>query len=333
VLALDRISMATWMEQRGLRSPRLRWLVDYACRDDYGLSVQDASAWAGLFYFCSRQDTAGSSAELMTWPDGNGTLVRHLAARVEAAITTGTTVIDVVDDGSVVTVLAIDAHDRPQRWTCERAVLATPRFVTRTLTGLRDRPARGEPGDEARAFDVGAWAVANLHLAGRPRSTGVPFAWDNVFYESPSLGYVVATHQTGLDHGPTVWTWYYALTDPGPAAREKLLAAKHREWADVAIADVRRAHPDLDAHLRRVDVWRWGHAMVRPRVGAREALLRLAPARAEGRMHFAHTDLSGLALFEEANDHGVRAAEEVLAAFALPFESLRSEARPRVSTE
>jgi hypothetical protein len=29
-------------------------------------------------------------------------------------------------------------------------------------------------------------------------------------------------------------------------------------------------------------------------------------------LHFAHSDLGGLALFEEANWHGVRAAEAVL---------------------
>jgi hypothetical protein len=31
-------------------------------------------------------------------------------------------------------------------------------------------------------------------------------------------------------------------------------------------------------------------------------------------IHFAHSELSGMALFEEAFYHGVRAAEEVLAA-------------------
>jgi hypothetical protein len=52
--ALDRLSIAEWMDQRGLTSPRLRWWVDYACRDDYGMTLAQTSAWAGLFYFCSR---------------------------------------------------------------------------------------------------------------------------------------------------------------------------------------------------------------------------------------------------------------------------------------
>jgi hypothetical protein len=35
-------------------------------------------------------------------------------------------------------------------------------------------------------------------------------------------------------------------------------------------------------------------------------------------VRLAHTDLSGMALFEEAFDHGLRAAEEALAAMGLP---------------
>jgi hypothetical protein len=37
--ALDAISAASFLDREGLRSPRLRWLLDYACRDDYGLTL------------------------------------------------------------------------------------------------------------------------------------------------------------------------------------------------------------------------------------------------------------------------------------------------------
>jgi hypothetical protein len=157
--------------------------------------------------------------------------------------------------------------------------------------------------------------VANITLARRPKERGV-FAWDNVLYDSTGLGYVVATHQTGRDHGPTVITYYHPLTDDDPkAARKRLFAAGRDEWADVALADLERAHPDIRQIATRVDVVRWGHAMTRPSPrfffgGARAAAAK--PFR--GSIHFAHTDLSGVALFEEAFYHGVRAADEALAA-------------------
>jgi hypothetical protein len=53
--------------------------------------------------------------------------------------------------------------------------------------------------------------------------------------------------------------------------------------------------------------------MVRPRPGATWSAARRDAALPRGRVHFAHTDLSGIALFEEALDHGVRAARETLA--------------------
>ncbi|MDP1920368.1 MAG: twin-arginine translocation pathway signal, partial [Myxococcales bacterium] len=39
---------------------------------------------------------------------------------------------------------------------------------------------------------------------------------------------------------------------------------------------------------------------------------RAAQTSVGGSLHFAHSDLGGLALFEEANWHGVRAAEQAL---------------------
>src|SRR5918997_394756 len=43
VTSLDRLTTAEWMTARGFTSQRLRWLVDYGCRDDYGLTVEQTS--------------------------------------------------------------------------------------------------------------------------------------------------------------------------------------------------------------------------------------------------------------------------------------------------
>lgn len=287
---LDQMSMAQWMDQRGLTSPRLRWLVDYACRDDYGLLLRDTSAWAALFYFASRDDRP-----VITWPDGNGRLVKHLARYAQTR--TGVLVHSVTPaDGGVVEVLTNTIGIRARH-----VILAAPQFIAARLVG---RP---------NTFTYGSWMVANLTLRERPAVSGFPLAWDNVLYESPSLGYVVSTHQRGIEHGRTVITYYYPLCDADPrTARERLLAAGRDEWAEIALADLSRAHPEIRRITERIDVMRWGHAMVRPTPGfVRGDALRNAAAPI-GNIHFANTDLSGVALFEEALYHGVRAAEEVL---------------------
>jgi hypothetical protein len=93
-----------------------------------------------------------------------------------------------------------------------------------------------------------------------------------------------------------------------------LLGGSWDEFADIALSDLRRAHPDMDRLVERLDVMRWGHAMIRPRPGFVWGGARAAGLRPYRGVHFAHSDLSGVALFEEAFYHGVRAADEVLAA-------------------
>jgi phytoene dehydrogenase-like protein len=335
VAALDRVSMGEWMRARGLTSERLRWLVDYGCRDDYGLTVEQASAWAGLFYFASRMKGPGAEAQpLITWPEGNGRLVGHLYEKARAHVRLGLAVADVrgvVDEGrraespsaGGVEVVAVGREGgRAVGFRADRVVFAAPQFLTKYL--LKSYREGACPPHVAE-FEYGAWMVANLFLSERPRAgVGYPAAWDNVLYESPSLGYVTATHQRGLERGPTVFTYYYPLTDGDPrAARARLLSAGRDEWAEVALSDLQRAHRDVRAHTRRLDVMRWGHAMIRPRVGFQWGGARVKAQQPSGPVHFANTDLSGVPLFEEAFDHGLRAAEEILAARGVRFESMR----------
>jgi protoporphyrinogen oxidase len=324
VTALDRISMSEWLNGRGLNSQRLRWLVDYGCRDDYGLTVEQASAWAGLFYFASRMKRPGAEAQsLITWPEGNGRLVRHLYEKARARVRLGLAVADVRPSGGGVEVVAVTHDGRSATGLrAEQVVFAAPQFLSKHLV----KPYReGATPAHVAEFEYGAWMVANLFLAERPRAgLGFPVAWDNVLYESPSLGYVVATHQRGLERGPSVYTYYYPLTDANPRdARTRLLSAGRDAWADVALSDLARAHGDIRSLTRRLDVMRWGHAMIRPRVGFQWGGARQKAQQPFGAIHFAHTDLSGVALFEEAFDHGLRAAEEILAARGIESESLR----------
>jgi phytoene dehydrogenase-like protein len=322
VTALDRLSMAAWMDERGFTSPRLRWWVDYACRDDYGATAAHVSAWAGLFYFCARVPApGGESAAFLTWPDGNGHLVRALAARAARQLRLGFTVADVIPHERGASLVAWDDAGALLGVDAEQVILATPRFVTARLV----RDFRQAPPAWADALVYDPWLVANLALSDRPRGDrGAPLAWDNVLYESPSLGYVVATHQLGRDRGPTVFTYYLPLLDADPrAARERLQAGDWAYWARHVLEDLRRAHPDLPELCTRLDVMRWGHAMVRPAPGTIWGGARLAAAAPYRSLFMAHTDLSGVPLFEEAFDHGVRAAEEVLAARGLPAASLR----------
>ncbi len=317
LVALDEISMAEWMRRRGFRSPLLDWYVAYACRDDFGLEPENTSAWYGLHYFCARMDPdRGTSAEFLTWPEGNARLVEHLAQKVgPKRVQCGSLVHEIAphDDGRRVRVRAHALfQNRSQVWVAERVILAVPAF-------LRKRMVRGYPKLPSPALSYSPWLVANVHLRGRPGYHGFETAWDNVIYGSRSLGYVVATHQGGASRGRTVWTYYLPLTQPDArSAHRGLLGLDFQEAVQPVVAELSRTHMGFPKKVERIDMMRWGHAMVRPMVGTLGDKVRRSAVFPQGPLHFAHTDLSGVALFEEAFYHGHRAADEVLAAFPRP---------------
>jgi len=171
-----------------------------------------------------------------------------------------------------------------------------------------------DPPPPALPMESVPWMVANLTLDRWPKEKGLPPAWDNVIYGSPSLGYVVATHQSLKTHIPrTVWTFYWALSE-GRAADQRriLLGGDWKYWCDKIFADLERPHPDIRSCVSRVDIFRIGHAMPRPAPGFLTHPDRLALCKHKGTLVFANTDLSGLSLFEEAQYRGIEAARHAL---------------------
>jgi hypothetical protein len=213
------------------------------------------------------------------------------------------------NDVDRVDVVALASDGSAWGWRADRVIFAAPQFVAPYVI----RPFRSERPPHVAAFEYGSWLVANLTRESSVPDLGCSIAWDNVLYDSPSLGYVSATYQRGLDHGPQHWTWFMPLCDDNPrAAREKLLGLDWAACADIVLADLQRVHPAIHSEVDRLDVMRWGHAMIRPRPGFIWGQHRRQAAQPFRGIHFANTDLSGMALFEEAFYHGLRAAEEVL---------------------
>ena len=346
IVALDRVSMREYFDRAGWASPRLRWYVDYCCRDDYGCTLDTTSAWAGWHYFCSRP----AEVEYLTWPEGNGRIVRHLVDRLGGRVRTGMLVYRVRLSGDVpaerpgvggagaggsrtgaaggavssgvigapaglggVEVDALDTRNETAvRFRARRCIYALPRFTApRVIEG-------GSPAG-VEAFTYAPWVVANLTVDRLPEGA----AWDNVLYDSPALGYVVATHQNlRMTTGRSVLTWYLPLTVPNPeTARAWMLEQDWRDWVSLILADLGQAHPGIESLVTHVDVMLWGHAMIRPVPGFVWGAARRRASAPHGPVRFAHSDLSGISLFEEAQYHGVRAAEEVMRELGHAFAS------------
>ncbi len=298
---LDGKSMADWLREEGLDSPWLRWSIDYGCRDDYGARAEATSAWAGLHYFASRER---QEIGPLTWPEGNGWITDRLLERVGGAVRTRQMVNRITRKGRQWSVVTPD-----REWQADAVIFAAPSFLASRVI---------ENGPATPDFEYSPWLTANVWLDRWPQERGLPPAWDNVLFDSPALGYVVATHQSLRTFIPrTVWTYYWALDRGTPREnRTWLLAQDWQTLRDRVLADLSRAHPDIRDCATRVDICRMGHAMIRPTPGFLTSAARRQLTAARDRLFYAHSDLSGISIFEEAQYRGVTAADAAFRAIS-----------------
>ena len=294
---LDKISFTEWLRDQRMESPILNWYINYCCRDDYGATTDQTSAWAGIQYFASREPEEKGP---LTWPEGNGWIVRRLLERVGSFVRTGQMVHRIRPSTGYVSIFAGDTEYR-----AEYLIFAAPTFLAPYLV---------EGMAPLHDFEYSPWLTANLTLDRLPRTYGGDPTWDNVIMESPTLGYVDAMHQTlRTQVDRTVWTFYWALADGSPAEKRiQLLGSDWNYWKEAILHDLERVHTDIRQCVSRIDIMRIGHAMARPKVDAIFSPERRALTKLQGRIRFANSDLSGFSIFEEAQYRGVLAAQTVL---------------------
>lgn len=319
--ALDRVSMADWLAAQGFDSWRLRWFVDYACRDDYGCSAEQTSAFAGIHHFLGRGLAQNREGELLTFAGGNGELLAALRGWLELGEGLRCDHLVYACDPERGELRVRDlVGERSLLVEAETILWAAPRFLLpRVLPTGRDPLPAG-------ALSYAPWLVANLELSESLGGLGASPAWDNVpVIEDPrrrNLGYVIATHNESRERAPlpgSVISYYEPLVPAEDTAealakqRARLLAGDAETWGEHVLRALEHMHPAIRSKLRALHLHRWGHAMIRPVPG----LLwggELERARAPiGRVHPCATDVGGLPLFEEAFYMALEAADWALA--------------------
>jgi monoamine oxidase len=315
LLALDRITMRDWLLREGYTAPGLYWHVDYACRDDYGTAASQTSAWAGLHYFACRD----GEGQVLTAPEGNAWLARGLERATGGRVQQNALVFR-VEQGRQESIcdVYLAAENRSIRVVARELIWAAPLFlIQHVFTAPRPEWLAAIKGAE-----YAPWLVANLTLSEAPHTrAGHSLAWDNVLHDSPALGYVVATHQQlRYAPAPTVITWYRSLHEES-ASRQRRLLQGREAWAEEVLADLSQPHPEIRELTMRVDIHRHAHAMIRPLPGRLWGGARSCFEAGRPGIQFAHADVSGVSLFEEANFRGVLAAERTLTRLGVSYAS------------
>ncbi|MBM5570831.1 MULTISPECIES: FAD-dependent oxidoreductase [Deefgea] len=319
--ALDQISFAEWLKRNHYTAPSLLWYLDYACRDDYGINLAQTSAWAGLHYFSSRGGQANNAHEaaVLTWPDGLNPLIRHMASKLNASQRLHGMATRVHEQGNTVAVDVVDSKNKTaSRLIADHVICAMPLHVAAHVVthikslgfDLKQHGAHHAP-----------WQVSNFLIHRFPDEPDHhPLAWDNVIYGSDSLGFVNSTHQLIRTAKPqhSVMTAYHAYAGEHPKqVRQRLQQATGDELYAIAAQDLDAAYGwgnrfKAQQYVQQVEITLRGHAMSSPTPGFLTNAGIQNLIQQNSRIQFAHSDLSGLSIFEEAAWWGDVAARRVL---------------------
>jgi hypothetical protein len=311
--ALDKITMKQFLLQRGFTSEFLEWYTDYCCKDDFGTPVDEISAYAGIYYFAARKGKAANADHdsVLTWPEGNYFLVKKLQENSSSLIHKNILAHSVQTEGSKVKVKATTHHYEDYVFEANQVVMACPSFIAKRI--LKDPCALTL--QKENMFTHSVWMIANISISLPLSDHAFPMAWDNVIYQSKSLGYVNACHQnlSGVQK-EVVLTYYYPVTGKDSALLRNECGQKSQEdWVKIIVEDLSFAHPEIEELITNIDVWIWGHAMVKPlpflfQKGKKEEV----SAPLNDAVFFAHSDYAGVSNFEEAFYQGLKAAKQIL---------------------
>ncbi|MCX2575481.1 FAD-dependent oxidoreductase [Pedobacter sandarakinus] len=310
---LDQISFDQYLKAKGFNSKYLLWYLNYACKDDYGQKATKISAWAGLHYFASRRGTSANAEQnaIITWPQGNGWLVQQMQQKLKNHIKTSQMCceLEIKSNGKVhALIYDVQAHNT-QCIVADHVILATPQFVNNRLLKDIERPI------DYQQFSYSPWLVANITLDQLPSAKGTNLCWDNVVYNTPSVGYVNATQQQlQLAEDRKVFTYYLPLCDHEPAiSRLAAYSRSYEQWLAIVMPELELMHPGISNSIENIDFWIWGHGMIAPTKNfIWSKNLQQARKSMADKIFFAHTDLSGISIFEEAFHQGINAAKQVL---------------------
>lgn len=311
ILKLDKISFKEFILQNNFKLKYLFWYIDYCCLDDYGVRADKVSAWAGIHYFVSRSsEVAGlhdSHNKVLTWPEGNQFLVGKLVEKFKDRIVLNRLVYKVVKKENLFEIFVYDFDKKESvRYFSENLIYAAPEFTAKKVIQI--------PEIQKQFIDkkYSPWMVANIELKERPYSEDIPLSWDNVSYYGKSLGHVVSDHQNlnSIKKEVTL-TQYWPLLkneESFKVARIKALKKTHPEWCNDIIEELELLYPSIKNEIKRIDISLFGHGMIVPTPHFLDSFKTIDYKN----FYLAHTDQSGLSLFEEGFYQGLTAAKRVL---------------------
>lgn len=310
VKALDQLTMKEWIAKNDFSTPSFLDFIDYCCRDDFGLGIAHVSAYAGIHYFAGRKQNATKDKKdtVLTWPEGNARLAHHLQKYTKEKNLKNHLVYKLTILNNKVECLAYDALTKTStRIIANKVLMATPQFVNQYL--LKNRR------ELSNNFHYTPWLLATLVVNNLDDNSSFPLSWDNVIHGSNGLGYVYDQQQDFQQiHTKKVITYYYSFSSGNLKKTRRTMYKKPKEyWTKMVFEDLKIAHPTIETSTESIAIHLLGHAMISPVPGFIFGNAKKeAAAPIENKIYFAHSDLSGISIFEEAFHQGINAVNQMI---------------------
>lgn len=307
---LDKISVKRWLEANDFTSKTLLDYIDYCCRDDFGLGIHAISAWAGIHYFAARKQdaTPDKKDNVLTWPEGNARLAHHLKKYSEGKTLKNHLVYEAVIVNDKVRVKVFDNVAKISvEIIADQVIMATPQFVNQYV--LENRK------EMASAFQYAPWLLATLVVSDLSDNYSYPLCWDNVIYGAKGLGYIYDQHQSVQQlQAKKVITYYYSFSSSDTKnSRRDMYKQKDEYWKQLVFDDLKIAHPDIETNTEEINIHLLGHGMISPVPGFIFGEgKKKAGKNIQNKIYFAHSDLSGISIFEEAFHQGINVVNKIL---------------------
>ncbi|MBW2703023.1 MAG: NAD(P)-binding protein [Deltaproteobacteria bacterium] len=327
IRSLDGITFTAYLDKEGYRSKLLRWYLTNRLQDEYGTPIDRLSAWAGLQFFRDllvdpKDCEQANQPNILTWPEGLGVLGERMSNLLPAdKKRTHQHVLRLENREDHVWALVrdLDKH-RTYSLRAKHAVFAAPKMQVYNIVPQLESAGR----DEFKDLPYVSWMVAVVHFRSLPTFPGGRIGWDNLFYNSWTLGYINNQHQEIPRRAANrrhVVSMYAAFPWQPRTERTEMLVYGWDYWARMFLHELQKGHPDAAEHIERMDIWKWGHPMRQTVAGSVFGPMRQRMLKPFGRIHFAHVDVCGVPVYEESTYRGVEVAETIMTREQIPFTS------------
>ena len=312
---LDKLSFKQWLDKNNYMDKSLLAHLNYCCKDDYGTTIEQTSAWAGVHYFAARTGKCSNfnHETIMTWKEGNYFLANQLFNFIKDKITFINASCYKIDKSDMWNILATDGLNNNYQIKTNRVCLAMPLFVANKLFNQSII-------DKTLISPYSSWIVANILFKSLPKElyNGIGLAYDNVVEKSDKLGYVFGSNQSlDISRDNKVITSYTSINLGDPKkVREYLSIISKHELKELVLHDLKVSYGTQIFNLiEKIDIHIRGHAMCYPEPGflnrinyLNNKLIKLE----QDNLFFSHSDLSSISIFEEASWHGISVAHKIL---------------------